>query len=58
LIEAKTVLPIGFGSDAQIDARLLPPEQVGSGRKATLFRQFMAVLANVSVRPQTVPAER
>src|SRR5580698_9943281 len=48
-IEAKTVLPVGFGGDVQVDARLLPPEQVRRDREVTLFRQFVAVLANVSV---------
>src|SRR5271154_3328472 len=27
-IEAKAVLPVGFGGDVQVDARLLPPVQV------------------------------
>src|SRR5271154_3819953 len=51
-IEAKTVLPVGLGGDVQVDARLLTPEQVRSDRKVTLFRQFIAVLANVGVHPE------
>src|SRR5579863_7638765 len=48
-IEAKAVLPVGFGGDVQVDARLLPPVQVWSDREVTLFRQFITVLANVGV---------
>src|ERR1700724_1472622 len=51
-IEAKTVLPVGFGGDVQVDAWLLPPEQIWSEREVTLFRQFIAVLANVGVHPE------
>jgi hypothetical protein len=57
-IEAKAVLPVGFGSDVQVDTRLLPPEQVWSEREITLLRQFIAVLAKCRRSPQTVPAER
>src|SRR5580692_6797265 len=49
LIEAKAVVPVGLGGDLQIDARLLPPEQVWSDREVALFRQFIAVLADVGV---------
>src|SRR5580692_12296754 len=52
LIEAKTVLPVGFGGDVQVDARLLPPEQVWRDRKKTLFRQLIAVLANIGVHTE------
>src|SRR5580704_16785494 len=48
-IEAKTVLPVGFGRDVQVDSWLLPPKQVRSEREVTLFRQFVAVLANVRI---------
>src|SRR5271155_4662935 len=48
-IETKAVLPVGFGGDVQVDARLLPPVQVGSDREVPLFRQFIAVPANVYV---------
>src|SRR5580698_4035690 len=51
-IEAKAVLPVGFGGDVQVDAWLLPPVQVWSDREVTLFRQFIAVFANVSVHPE------
>src|SRR5271163_1471684 len=51
-IEAKAVLPVGFGGDVQVDAWLLPPVQVWSEREVTLFRQFIAVLANVGVHPE------
>src|SRR5579863_10210894 len=51
-IEAKAVLPVGFGGDVQIDARLLPPVQVWSDRVVTLFRQFVAVLANIGVHSE------
>src|SRR5580704_7136769 len=37
-IEAKAVLPVGFGGDVQVDARLLPPVQVWSDCKVALFR--------------------
>src|SRR3984885_4793822 len=52
LIEAKAVLPVGFGGDGQVDSRLLPPEQVWCDRKETLYRQFIAVLADVGVHPE------
>src|SRR5580693_9026801 len=51
-IEAKAVVPVGLGGDVEIDARLLPPEQVRSEREVTLFRQFIAVLANVGVHSE------
>src|ERR1700690_1667138 len=51
-IETKTVLPVGFGGDVQVDARFLPPEQVWRDRKEALFRQFVAVLANVGVHTE------
>src|ERR1700683_5316834 len=51
-IEAKAVLPIGLGSDVPVDARPLPPEQVRSNRDVTLFRQFIAVLANVGIHTE------
>src|SRR5580693_6956347 len=51
-IEAKAVLPVGFGGDVQVDAWLLPPVQVWSDREVTLFRQFIAVLANVGVHTE------
>src|SRR5271168_3225464 len=51
-IEAKAALPVGFGGDVQVDTRLLPPVQVWSEREVTLFRQFVAVLANVGVHPE------
>src|SRR5579863_1763210 len=40
------------GGNVQIDAWLLPPVQVWSEREVTLFRQFIAVLANVGVHPE------
>src|SRR5271154_4538136 len=51
-IEAKAVLPVSLGGDVQVDAWLLPPVQVWSEREVTLFRQFVAVLANVGVHPK------
>src|SRR5580698_10959767 len=51
-IEAKAVVPVGLGGDVQVDARLLPPVEVRSDRNVTLFRQFVAVLANISVYPE------
>jgi hypothetical protein len=51
-IEAKAVLPVGLGGNVQVDARLLPPKQVWSDRKETLFRQFIAVPANVCVHTE------
>jgi hypothetical protein len=41
-----------LGRDVQVDARLLPPVEVWSDRDVTLFRQFIAVLANVGVHPE------
>src|SRR5580704_2547610 len=38
LIKAKAVLPVRLGGDAQVNARLLPPEQVWRDREETLFR--------------------
>jgi hypothetical protein len=51
-IEAKAVVPVGLGGDVQVDAWLLPPVQVWSERDVTLFRQFIAVLANVGIHPE------
>src|SRR5580658_6784972 len=51
-IEAKAVVPVGLGGDVQVDARLLPPVQVWSDREVTLFRQFIAVPANVGVHTE------
>src|SRR5271167_2817043 len=51
-IEAKAVLPVSLGGDVQVDAWLLPPVQVWSEREVTLFRQFIAVLANVGIHPE------
>src|SRR5271156_6994168 len=51
-IEAKAVLPVSLGGDVQVDAWLLPPVQVWSEREVALFRQFIAVLANVGVHPE------
>src|ERR1700740_3088153 len=48
-IEAEAVLPVGFGGDVQVDARLLPPVQIWSDREVAFFRQFITVLANVGV---------
>src|ERR1700677_1969018 len=33
LIKAKAVVPVGLGSDVQIDARLLPPIKIWSDRE-------------------------
>src|SRR3984885_8139832 len=52
LIEAKAVVPVGLGGDVQVDARLLPPVEVRSDREVTLFRQFIAVLADVGVHTE------
>src|SRR6202451_4063900 len=51
-IEAKAVVPVGLGGDVQVDAWLLPPVQVWSERDVTLFRQLIAVPANVGVHPE------
>src|SRR5271167_2404310 len=51
-IEAKAVLPVSLGGDVQVDAWLLPPVQVWSECEVTLFRQFIAVLANVGVHSE------
>src|SRR5580704_1577975 len=51
-IEAKAVVPVGLGGDVQVDARLLPPVEVRSDREVTLFRQFIAVLADVGVHTE------
>src|SRR6266852_5254466 len=48
-VQTKAVLPVGLGGNIKVDARLLPPEQVWRDRKEALFRQFVAVLANVGV---------
>src|ERR1700678_4611814 len=51
-IEAKAAGPVGLEGDVQVDAWLLPPVQVWSERDVTLFRQFIAVPANVGVHPE------
>src|ERR1700732_4934223 len=52
LIETKAVLPVGLGGDAEVDARLLTPEQIGRDRNKALFGQFVAGLADVRVPPE------
>src|SRR3984885_212015 len=52
LIETKAAVPVGLGGNVQVDAGLLPPVQVWSEREVTLFRQFIAVLANVGVHTE------
>src|SRR3984957_9655402 len=42
-IEAKAVLPVGFGGDVQVDARLLTPVQVWGDGEVALCRQFITV---------------
>src|SRR5271168_2599085 len=37
-METKAVLPVCFGGNGEVDARLLPPEQVWSDRKEPFFR--------------------
>src|SRR5258708_12214467 len=51
-VQTKAVLPVGLGGDIQVNARLLPPEQVWRNRKEALFCQFVAGLANVGVYPE------
>jgi hypothetical protein len=46
------VLPVGLGGDAEIDARLLTPEQVGRDRDEALFGQLVASLADIGVHPE------
>src|SRR5260370_17017292 len=43
-IEAKAVLPVSFGGDVQVDARLLPPVQLGSAPDISLFPKFIPFL--------------
>src|SRR4029077_20617918 len=45
-VQTKAVLPVGLGGNIEVDARLLPPEQVWRDRKEALLRQFVAVLAD------------
>ena len=52
LIEAKAVLPVGLGSNIQVDTRLLPPEQVWRGRKESLFCKLVAGHADVGIHPE------
>jgi hypothetical protein len=47
------VLPVGLGVDAEIDARLLTPEQVGRDRNKALFGQLVASLADIGVTPNS-----
>src|SRR5260370_14971762 len=51
-VQTKAVLPVGLGGDIQVNARLLPPEQVWRNRKEALFCQLVAGLANVGVYPE------
>src|SRR2546430_11232676 len=51
-VQTKAVLPVGLGGDSKVDLQLLPPEQVWCDRKEALFRQFVAVLANVGVHSE------
>jgi hypothetical protein len=46
------VLPVSLQGDAEIDARLLAPEQIGRDRDKALLCQFTAGLANVGVDPE------
>src|SRR5579862_5669034 len=49
LIKAKAMLPVSLRRDAEVNARLLTPEQVWRDRKETLFRQFVAGFPNVGI---------
>src|ERR1700685_1330020 len=51
-VQTKAVLPVGLGSNIQVDARLLPPEQIWCNREVALFCQFVAMLANVGVHSE------
>src|SRR5580700_1415462 len=51
-VETKAVLPVGLRGNIQVDARLLPPEQVRRDRNEALFRQLVAGLADVGVHPE------
>src|SRR6476659_8138646 len=51
-VQTKTALPFDLGSNTDVDARLLPPEQVGCHSKEALFCQFVAVPADVGVHPE------
>jgi hypothetical protein len=51
-LQTKAVRPVGIGGNTEIDARLLPPEQVRRDSKETLFGQFVAMLPNVCVHPE------
>src|SRR5580692_6362330 len=51
-VQTKAVLPVSLGGNTKVDARLLPPEQVGCDRKEALFCQFVAVPADVGVHPE------
>ena len=52
LIEAKAVAPVGLGSDAEVDALLLTPEEVGRHRDEAQLREDIAVLADIGVDPE------
>ena len=43
------MLPVGFGGDIEINAGLLPPEQVRCDRNLALLCQFVAMLADVGI---------
>jgi len=52
LIEPKSVLPVGLAGDAEVDARLLTPEQVGRDREEALCGQLVTGLANIGVHAE------
>src|SRR4029077_52360 len=51
-VQTKAVLPVDLGGDAEVDARLLTPEQVGRNRNIALIGQFVAGLAYVGVHTE------
>src|SRR5258706_1207075 len=52
LIETQAMLPVRFGTNAEVDARLLPPEQIRSYSDEALFSQFVAGCTDVRVDPK------
>jgi len=52
LIKTKSVLPVGVRVDAEVDARLLTPKQVGRDGNKSLRGEFVAGLADVGVNAE------
>jgi hypothetical protein len=52
LIEAKTVLPVRLGSDAEVNALLLTPVEFWRDSDEAMLGQLVAFLTDVGIHPE------